>query len=216
MKENQIIIVLFIILGLFAVYFFSQSSLFNEETNISESPPSLLQPINPDESNISVNSNQSVESQPVINPEPIIEEEVILVEDPVVNQNDIPNPISETPKPQTYSCPKSNFSPQPNSYLIYDIIGLEQLTVVFGEISGNEINITLSVTNINSTWFIADLESRAIISGPEIVEETVGTVPLFWLPMYYNVGDTITSLGDIELKAVSEDSMMFDLSLIHI
>ena len=28
--------------------------------------------------------------------------------------------------------------------------------------------------------------------------------------MYYNVGDTITSLGDIELKAVSEDSMMFD------
>ena len=210
MKENQIIIVLFIILGLFAVYFFSQSSLFNEETNMSEPSPSLLQPINPEESEISVNSNQSVESQPVINPDPIIEEEVILVEDPVVNQNDIPNPIAETQKSQTYSCPKSNFSPQPNSYLIYDIIGLEQLTVVFGEISGNEINITLSITNTNSTWFIADLESRAIIYGPEIVEQTIGTVPLFWLPMYYNVGDTITSLGDIELKAVSEDSMMFD------
>ena len=208
MKENQIIIVLFIILGLFTVYFFSQSSLFNEETNISEPPPSLLQPINPDESEISANSNQSVEPQPVINPEPIVEEEVILVEDPVVNQNDIPNPIAEIPKSQTYSCPKSNFSPQPSSYLIYDIIGLEQLTVVFGEISGNEINITLSVTNINSTWFIADLESRAIISGPD--EQIVGNVPLFWLPMYYNVGDTITSLGDIELKAVSEDSMLFD------
>ena len=80
MKENQIIIVLFIILGLFTVYFFSQSSLFNEETNISEPPPSLLQPINPDESEISANSNQSVEPQPVINPEPIVEEEVILLE----------------------------------------------------------------------------------------------------------------------------------------
>ena len=46
MKENQIIIVLFIVLGLFAVYFFSQSTLFQEENNEIESVPSLLQPIN--------------------------------------------------------------------------------------------------------------------------------------------------------------------------
>tara|TARA_B100000029_G_scaffold508496_1_gene595552 strand:- start:65958 stop:67343 length:1386 start_codon:yes stop_codon:yes gene_type:complete len=205
MKENQIIIALFIILGLFAVYFFSQSSLFNEETNISEPSPSLLQPINPEVSEIPVNSNDSVNSQPIIEP---VEEEVILIEDPVVNQNISPNPIPEIPLSQTYSCPKSNFLPQPNSYLIYDIIGLEKLTVVFGEISDNEINVTLTVSNTNSTWFIADLESRAIISGPE--EQIIGNVPLFWLPMYYNVGDTITSLGDIELNVVSEDSMMFD------
>ena len=202
MKENQIIIILFLVLGLFAVYFFSQSSLFQDDIQEQESPPSLLQPINEE---IPVNSNISIQ----VEPEPIVEDEIILIEDPVVIPNEPSVPVINDKISKTYSCPKSTFSPQPNAYLIYDIIGLEQLSVVFGEISGNEINITLSVTNTNSTWFIADLESRAIISGPETTM-VQGTVPLFWLPMYYNIGDTITSLGDIELKVVSEDSMMFD------
>ena len=205
MKENQIIIILFIVLGLFAVYFFSQSTLFQEENNEIESVPSLLQPINQEIPVVSEQSNTSIPVQP----EPIIENEVVLVENSdLINKNELSELDIDINISNTFACPKSNFSPKPNAYVIYDIIGLEQLSVVFGETSGNEVNITLSVTNINSTWFIADLESRAIIAGPEV--EIIGNVPLFWLPMYYNIGDTITSLGDIELKVVSEDSMLFD------
>ena len=107
-----------------------------------------------------------------------------------------------------FTCSKSNFSPHVNDYIIYDIIGLEKLSVVFGETYKNEVNITLTVTNINSTWFIADLDSRSIIFGRDDV--ITGSVPLFWLPMHYNMGDTITNLGDIELKITDEDSMLFN------
>ena len=210
MKENQIIIVLFIVLGLFAVYFFSQSTLFQEENNEMESIPSLLQPINQEIPVVSEQSNTSIPVQP----EPIVEDEVVLVEDSdLISKNELSELDIDINISNTFACPKSNFSPKPNAYVIYDIIGLEQLSVVFRETSGNEVNITLSFTNTNSTWFIADLESRAIIAGPEV--EIIGNVPLFWLPMYYDIGDTITSLGDIKLKVVSEDSMLFDNETIN-
>ena len=48
MKETQIIIIVFLILGIFAVYFFSQSTLFQEENVEINSKAPLLQPIKDD------------------------------------------------------------------------------------------------------------------------------------------------------------------------
>lgn len=208
MKETQLIVIVFLILGIFVVYFFSQSTLFQEETNI-QNDISLLQPINEDipEANLGSNQSNSIPIQPIIVEEPV-EEPALNENISIVNQVNVEELPAIESIPKMFTCSKSNFSPHVNDYIIYDIIGLEKLSVVFGETYKNEVNITLTVTNINSTWFIADLDSRSIIFGRDDV--ITGSVPLFWLPMHYNMGDTITNLGDIELKITDEDSMLFN------
>ena len=103
MKENQIIIVLFIVLGLFAVYFFSQSTLFQEDNNEIESVPSLLQPINQEIPVVSEQSNTSIPVQP----EPIVEDEVVLVEDsdPII-KNELSEPDIDINISNTFASPK--------------------------------------------------------------------------------------------------------------
>ena len=59
MKETQIIIIVFLILGIFAVYFFSQSTLFQEENVEINNEVPLLQPIKDDVSESNVGPNQS-------------------------------------------------------------------------------------------------------------------------------------------------------------
>ena len=80
MKETQLIVIVFLILGIFVVYFFSQSTLFQEETNI-QNDISLLQPINEDipEANLGSNQSNSIPIQPIIVEEP--------VEEPSLNEN---------------------------------------------------------------------------------------------------------------------------------
>ena len=210
MKETQIIIIVFLILGIFAVYFFSQSTLFQEENVEINNEVPLLQPIKDDVSESNVGPNQSylrnsTQIIPNIEKDPEAEPNVINEN---INQVNAEKPPDVEIMSEVFTCSKSNFVPQINDYIIYDIIGLEKLSVIFSETYENEVNVTLTITNINSTWFIADLESRAIISGPD--DGITGSVPLFWLPVHYKIGDTVTNLGDIELKISDEDSMLFD------
>ena len=126
MKETQIIIIVFLILGIFAVYFFSQSTLFQEENVEINSEVPLLQPIKDDVSESNAGPNQSylrnsTQIIPNIEKDPEAEPNVINEN---INQVNAEKPPDVEIMSEVFTCSKSNFVPQINDYIIYYIIGL--------------------------------------------------------------------------------------------
>ena len=120
MKETQIIIIVFLILGIFAVYFFSQSTLFQEENVEINNEVPLLQPIKDDVSESNVGPNQSylrnsTQIIPNIEKDPEAEPNVINEN---INQVNAEKPPDVEIMSEVFTCSKSNFVPQINDYIM--------------------------------------------------------------------------------------------------
>ena len=195
MKEIQIVIILFVILGGIALYFFSESTIFNnEEESISDEF----------KSDIESKSSNKIEEQPVKKEE----------NDPLIQQ-EIPNQVPEKRQEQLImekitltqaTCKSSNFQPTPKNVLIYDIIGIEKFSVRFENVNNNIVNMSITIPQVNSSWFVADLSTRSIIFSPDD-ENLVGNTPLFWIPVYASFNYTISNLGDIDLVISHEGKL---------
>ena len=126
MKEIQVVIILFVVLGGIALYFFSESTIFNnEEESISDEF----------KSDIENKVSNKIEEQPVIKEE----------NDPVIQQ-EIPNQVPEKRQEQLVmekitvtqaTCKSSNFQPTTENILTYDIIGIEKFSVKFENVNNN-------------------------------------------------------------------------------
>lgn len=196
------VIILFVVLGGIALYFFSESTIFNdEEESVSDEF----------KSDIENKVSNKIEEQPVIK-----EEKVPAIQQEIPNQvPEIPNQVPEKKQGELVmgkitvtqaTCKSSNFQPTTENILTYDIIGIEKFSVKFENVNNNIVNVSVTIPQVNSSWFVADLSTRSIIFSPDD-ENLVGNTPLFWIPVYASFNYTISNLGDIDLVISHEGKL---------
>ena len=103
------------------MYFFSQSTLFQEENVEINSEVSLLQPINDDDPESKADPNESNSTQIIPNIEKDPEAEPNVINENI-NQVNAEKPPDVEIMSKVFTCSKSNFVPQINDFIIYDII----------------------------------------------------------------------------------------------